>query len=177
MIIRPGGGDAPGAVAFAFIGAPAVIPLGMLTDRVNRTLLLAISLLLWALATGVTGAAISFAMLFGARLFLGIVAATTGPTAPSLIGDLVPSSKRGASFGYINSGQLIGDGIGFVLPVVVLGFLSWRWCFWILGIAGLALALFIVGAFFLGPGSGPRRGAHGRGLAGRLAALWSTTSQ
>nr|MDQ2831520.1 MFS transporter [Chloroflexota bacterium] len=99
MIIRPGGGDAPGAAAFAFIGAPAVIPLGMLTDRVNRTLLLAISLLLWALATGVTGAAISFAMLFGARLFLGVVAATTGPTTPSLVGDLVPSGKRGAAFG------------------------------------------------------------------------------
>jgi len=128
------------AAAFAFIGAPATIPLGMLVDRVNRTLLLAISLVLWALAMGVTGAAISFAMLFGARLFLGVVAATTGPTTPSLTGDLVPSSKRGAAFGFINSGQLVGDGVGFILPVVVLGFVSWRWCFWILGIAGLALA-------------------------------------
>jgi len=129
------------ASAFGFIGAPATILLGMLADRVNRTLLLAISLALWALAMGATGAAISFAMLFGARLFLGVVAATTGPTTPSLTGDLVPSGKRGAAFGFINSGQLVGDGVGFVLPVVVLGFLSWRWCFWILGIAGVALAV------------------------------------
>ena len=128
------------AAAFGFIGAPATIPLGMLVDRVNRTVLLAISLVLWALAMGVTGAAISFAMLFGARLFLGVVAATTGPTTPSLTGDLVPSSQRARAFGFINSGQLVGDGIGFILPVVVLGFLSWRWCFWILGIAGVALA-------------------------------------
>ena len=128
------------AAAFGFIGAPATIPLGMLVDRVNRTVLLAISLVLWALAMGATGAAISFAMLFGARLFLGVVAATTGPTTPSLTGDLVPSSQRARAFGFINSGQLVGDGVGFILPVVVLGFLSWRWCFWILGIAGVALA-------------------------------------
>jgi predicted MFS family arabinose efflux permease len=129
------------AAAFAIVGAIATIPFGMLTDHVKRTLLLAISLLVWAAAVGITGAAISFAMLFGTRLFLGVVAAVSGPTIPSLTGDLVPGGNRGRGFGYITTGQLIGEGIGFLLPLLVLGFLSFRWCFWILAVGGVALAV------------------------------------
>lgn len=129
------------AAAFSFVGAGATIPLGILTDRVHRTFLLALSLMLWCVALGFVGAAVSFGMLFGARLFLGVVAATSGPTTPSLIGDLVPASQRGEVLGFINSGQLIGVGIGFVLPVVITAFFSWRWTFWLLAIAGVALAV------------------------------------
>jgi nitrate/nitrite transporter NarK len=45
--------------AFGVVGALATIPLGMLTDRVKRTLLLAISLAIWAVASAATGTAVS----------------------------------------------------------------------------------------------------------------------
>jgi predicted MFS family arabinose efflux permease len=76
--------------AFGIVGAGAALPLGVLTDRVARTRLLALSLALWAGAEALVGGAASFALLVGLRLLLGVVAATTGPTVPSLTGDLVP---------------------------------------------------------------------------------------
>lgn len=127
--------------AFAVVGAGATIPLGILTDKTNRTILLALSLVVWSVAVGVVGAAVSFAMLLGVRLLLGAVAAASGPTTPSLTGDVVPVGQRGKARGFIDSGQLVGAGVGFVLPVIVLAFLSWRWCFWILALGGAALAL------------------------------------
>ncbi len=129
------------AAASGIVGTIATIPIGILTDRVKRTRVLAISLMPWAVAMVATGAAISFVMLFGARLLLGAVAATTGPAVPSLTGDLVPADKRARALGFISSGQLIGTGLGFVLAAVVTAFLSFRWCFWLLAIAGAVLAL------------------------------------
>jgi MFS family permease len=129
------------AATFSFVGAAATIPLGMLVDRLKRTWLLALSLVIWAAAMGATGAAVSFAMLFGARLLLGAVSATTGPTVPSLTGDLVRAGKRAKALGFIDSGQLIGTGIGFLLAALVTSFLSFRWCFWLLGIGGAGLAV------------------------------------
>lgn len=129
------------AAAFSFVSAGATIPIGILADRVSRIRLLAVGLLIWVAAIGATGAAITFAMLLGSRLLLGVVSATTGPTAPSLVGDLVPARARARTMGVINSGQLLGSGVGLLLPVMVLSVLSFRWCFWLLGIAGAVLAL------------------------------------
>jgi len=129
------------AAVSGLVGALATIPIGMLVDRVNRTMLLAVSLLLWAVAVSLVGAAVSFAMLFGVRLLLGVVAAVTGPATPSLTGDLVPADQRGRALGFITSGQLVGDGVGYILPVIVTAFLSFRWNFWILGFAGAALSV------------------------------------
>lgn len=129
------------AGALAVVGALGTVPVGLLADRVDRTRVLAISLLLWSAAVGATGGALSFAMLFVAQLCVGVVAATAGPTLPSLIGDLVPANRRAHEFGYVDSGQLVGEGIGYVLPIVILTFLSFRWTFWVLGIASVALAL------------------------------------
>lgn len=129
------------ATAFSFVGAGATIPFGMLTDRYSRTMLLAVSLVLWGVALVFVGAAVSFAILFVARLFLGVVSAISGPATPSLIGDLVPASERGEALGFITGGQLIGGGIGLLLPVIITAFTSWRWAFWLLAVAGIALAV------------------------------------
>jgi MFS family permease len=129
------------AAAFSAVGAVATIPLGMLVDRLKRTWLLALSLVVWAAAMGATRAAVSFAMLFAARLLLGAVSATTGPTIPSLTGDFVRAGRRAKALGFIDSGQLIGTGIGFLLAALVTSFLSFRWCFWLLGMGGAGLAV------------------------------------
>lgn len=128
------------SAAFLFVGAGAALPMGMLTDRISRTALLAGSFALWAAAIGVVGASVSFAMFFGARVLLGIVSAASGPTIPSLVGDIVPTARRGRALGIVNGGLLAGLGIGYILPATIASLVSWRWCFWLLGIAGAALA-------------------------------------
>ncbi|MGH2409641.1 MAG: MFS transporter, partial [Chloroflexota bacterium] len=129
------------AAASNVVAAIATIPLGVLTDRARRTMLLAICLTIWAAAVGIAGASVSLAMFFAARLLLGSVAAITGPAVPSLIGDLVPATHRARAFGLVESGQLVGSGLGFILAAVITAFVSFRWCFWLLGVAGALLAV------------------------------------
>lgn len=128
------------ASSYLFVGAIVAIPIGMLTDRINRTALLAVSFLLWSVATGVAGAATVFALFLGARLLLGFASASYGPITPSLVGDLVPAAQRGGALGKINLGFLVGLALGYILPAVLTSFVSWRWCFWLLAIAGACLA-------------------------------------
>ena len=144
------------AAAFAFVGAGASVPMGIFVDRTRRMLLLGLSLIVWAGAMVLTGVAISFVMLFVARLLLGSVAATTGPAVPSLTGDLVPAGERGKALGFIESGQLLGAGAGLILAASITAFLSFRWCFWLLAGAGVVLAV----AFFR-IHEPPRTGAAG----------------
>lgn len=70
----------------AVTGAVFTIPSGILTDRTRRIRLLAGSIVLWAVATGLSGAASSYAWLLAARVALGAVTATTGPAVASLTG-------------------------------------------------------------------------------------------
>lgn len=144
------------ATVFVVVAAPATLGFGIFTDRWNRTLLLALSLVIWVIGEGLTGAAISFGMLIGVRILLGVVSAASGPTTPSLIGDLVPATERSRALSSIDAGSLIGDGVGFVLPAIILGFASWRWNFWVLAAFGALLAV----AFWLLP-EPQRVGAEG----------------
>lgn len=122
------------------LGALATLPMGVLTDRVNRTRLLCWAIVAWSVAMVVAGAAQSYLTLLLTRLALGIVIATAGPVVASLTGDLIPAADRARVYGFIMSGQLIGAGIGFVVSGNVAALLSWRYSFWILVLPGLVLA-------------------------------------
>ena len=122
------------------IGAVAALPVGSLTDRVNRTRLLVGAIVIWSLAMVVSGAAQSFLMLLITRVALGAVVATAGPVVASLTGDLFPAAERGRIFGFILTGELAGAGIGLLVSGNVAAALSWRYSFWVLAVPGLALA-------------------------------------
>jgi predicted MFS family arabinose efflux permease len=122
------------------IGAVATLPLGVLTDRINRTRLLSVAIIVWSAAMVVSGLSSSYLMLLLTRLALGGVVATAGPVIASLAGDLFPAVERGRMYGYILSGELIGTGIGFLVSGDVAAVLSWRYSFWVLAVPGFVLA-------------------------------------
>jgi len=122
------------------VGAVATLPIGALTDRINRTNLLAGAILIWSVAMVVSGASTSFEMLLLTRLALGAVVATAGPTVASLTGDLFPAAERGRIYGFILTGELIGTGIGFLVSGDIAAVLSWRYAFWVLAVPGVILA-------------------------------------
>jgi MFS family permease len=124
----------------AGIGAIATLPMGVLVDRVTRTRVLWISILVWGLAMAASGASVSFLMLLLSRLALGAVVATATPAVASLVGDFFPAAERGVVYGYILIGELLGAGIGYLVGGTVAGPLSWRFAFWILAIPALLLA-------------------------------------
>jgi len=108
------------------VGAAGTVPVGALTDRVTRTRLLALSISLWAGATVLSAMATSFAWLLAARVVLGVVTATAGPTVASLTGDFFPAAERGRIYGWIVSGELTGVAMGLVISGIVAEAAGWR---------------------------------------------------
>lgn len=127
------------ASAFSVVGGLATIPAGILTDRTRRTLVLAAAVSLWGIAMFATGAATTFLFLISARVFLGAVTATARPVLFSITGDVFPAKARGRALGVIGSGEIVGNGIGFLVAGSVAAFLSWRGVFWLLGGLGFGL--------------------------------------
>jgi predicted MFS family arabinose efflux permease len=131
------------ASAFSVVGAIATVPVGTLTDRVRRMSLLSWSIVGWAAAMALAGSAWTFAFLVTARLALGALTATGGPTTISLVGDAFPEGARARALGVIESGELIGSGVGLLLAGVAVALVSWRLGFWALGVLGAAVALWV----------------------------------
>jgi predicted MFS family arabinose efflux permease len=126
------------------VGALATLPAGALTDRVNRTRMLAAAVLTWSLALAVGGLAASYLMLVCTRVAGGAVVATAGPVTASLIGDYFPVAERGRVYGTILSGELVGTAVGLVLSGDVAAAWSWRFAFGLMAAAGVALAWVIL---------------------------------
>ncbi len=122
------------------IGALAVIPVGLLVDRVRRVPMLAASIVLWSVATLVGALAGSYSSLLLTRVGLGAVAATAGPAIASLTGDYFPSPERGRVYGYILSGEIAGTAVGFLISGTVASVISWRVAFVLLALPGFFLA-------------------------------------
>ncbi|MBO0732214.1 MAG: MFS transporter, partial [Acidimicrobiaceae bacterium] len=125
----------------AVVAAIASVPFGILVDKVNRTRLLGLAIILWGVAMVWSATVGSFGKLLLARLFLGIVTAVAGPVVASLVGDYFPSSERGRVYGWILTGELLGAGVGFAVTGDIAA-LSWRAAFVILAIPTFILARF-----------------------------------
>jgi MFS family permease len=126
----------------SLVAAVASVPFGALADRVRRTRLLGISIIVWGLAMVWSATAPDFGRLLLARLFLGVVTATAGPVVASLIGDYFDSGERGKIYGYVLTGELLGAGIGFAVTGDIAA-LSWRAAFVILAIPAFFLARYV----------------------------------
>lgn len=122
------------------VGALFVLPVGLLVDRIRRMPLLAISIVLWSLASLVSGLAGSYGTLLLTRLALGAVTATAGPAIASLTGDYFPAAERGRVYAYILGGEIAGTAAGFIVSGTVASVISWRAAFILLGIPGFFLA-------------------------------------
>jgi MFS family permease len=126
----------------AVVAAVASIPFGLLADRVRRTRLLGLAIIVWGLAMVWSATAPDFDRLLLARLFLGIVTAVAGPVVASLIGDYFDSGERGRIYGYVLTGELLGAGLGFAVTGDIAS-LSWRAAFVILAIPAFFLARYV----------------------------------
>ncbi|MBV9194489.1 MAG: MFS transporter [Solirubrobacterales bacterium] len=122
------------------VGAVFTIPVGMLVDRAKRMPMLAISIVLWSLASLLSAFAGSYSSLLLTRLVLGAVTATAGPAIASLTGDYFPASERGRVYAYILGGEIAGTAVGFTISGTVASLIDWRAAFVLLAIPGFFLA-------------------------------------
>lgn len=141
--------------ASSLVMAIATLPYGWLIDRVSRTHLLSIVIVLWGVAMAITASATSFVYLIAARAALGLVIAAATPAVASLVGDFFDPAQRGKIYGYILSGELLGAGLGYLMAGE-LADISWR-----AGFCSLAVVAFLL-AWFVKRLPDPPRGGSGR---------------
>jgi MFS family permease len=122
------------------VGAAFTIPVGLLVDRSKRMPLLAVSIVLWSIASLLSAFASTYSTLLLTRLALGAVAATAGPAIASLTGDYFPAAERGKIWAYILGGEIAGSAVGFIISGSVASLIDWRAAFVLLAIPGFFLA-------------------------------------
>ena len=116
---------------------------GRLGDRGSRTRPIAIGVLIWSLATGLSGLAHNYAQLLGARAVVGIGEAAYGTIAPSLLADYFVRRTRGRAFAVFNMAIPVGAALGYIVGGIVLVHYGWREAFYVAGIPGIVLAAWI----------------------------------
>jgi MFS family permease len=144
--------------AFAIFYGVLGLPIGFLTDRVNRRSLVAAGISIWSAATMMCGVATGYWGLFAARVGVGAGEASLSPAGISMIADYFPPVARGKAFGVFAIGTSLGVGMSLLLGGVAIEFAGhlreigptwlaalapWKIVFFLIGAPGL-----LVGAIF-----------------------------
>jgi MFS transporter, Spinster family, sphingosine-1-phosphate transporter len=115
---------------------------GWLGDRTRRWMLVGIGVIVWSLASGASGLAPTFLILFLTRCVVGVGEAAYGPVAPAVISDLYPVEKRGQTLAWFYAAIPVGSALGYVVGGQVTAWTGdWRWAFYVLVPPGLILGV------------------------------------
>lgn len=129
--------------AFAIFYATLGLPIARLADRYSRKLIITVSLSIFSVMTMLCGLASSFAMLFAARIGVGIGEAGTSPASYSIISDRFEQERRSTAMGILSLGGNVGLLLGFVAGGYIAANWGWRSAFLVAGLPGMLLALMI----------------------------------
>ena len=114
---------------------------GLLADRISRWIIVGLAVILWSLASGCSGLAATFAILFATRIFVGIGEGGYGPAAPTILSELFPTERRGRIMAIFYTAIPVGSALGYVIGGLVGAHLGWRWAFYLVTPPGLLLGL------------------------------------
>jgi MFS family permease len=117
---------------------------GSLGDRGIRTRVLAAGAVIWSVATSLSGFAQNFLMLLLARGAIGVGEAAYVTVSASLLADYFPRERRGRAFAVFYLAIPVGSALGFIVGGLMEKHFGWRSAFFIAGIPGLLLALWVL---------------------------------
>jgi MFS family permease len=113
---------------------------GWLANRTSRWLLVGIGVIIWSLASGGSGLASAYLLMFITRCFVGIGEAAYGPVAPDMISDLYPVKNRGRVLAWFYAAIPFGGALGYALGAGAMSATgSWRTAFYLVVPPGLLL--------------------------------------
>jgi MFS family permease len=115
--------------------------LGLLADRFSRWIIVGSAVILWSVASGGSGLAATFAILFATRICVGIGEGGYGPAAPTILSDLFPIETRGRVMAIFCAAIPVGSALGYVIGGLIGAHLGWRWAFYLVSPPGLLLGL------------------------------------
>jgi MFS family permease len=127
------------------LGYVGVLPLiGRIADLRGRVPVLLGCLLIFAIGSVVTAAAVDLPTVVAGRLIQGIGGGGLIPPTLALVADLWPPERRGLPLGVVGAMQELGSVLGPLYGAAVLSAASWRAIFWINAVVGVLLALGMV---------------------------------
>lgn len=132
------------ASVFLIVYTLAAPMFGSRGDRGIRTRVLAAGAVLWSVATSLSGFAQNFLMLLFARGLIGVGEAAYVTVSASLLADYFPRDRRSRAFAVFYLAIPVGSALGYVVGGLIDKHLGWRWAFFIAGIPGLLLALWVL---------------------------------
>ncbi len=127
--------------AFFIVYMLASPPIGWLADRYSRRRIIAAGVVLWSLATLLSGWAPTYDWLLAARALVGIGEAAYACIVPAVIGDLFNSRQRSRALAVFNAAIPVGMALGYILGGWVAARWGWRSVFYVGAVPGLLLAL------------------------------------
>ncbi len=140
--------------AFTVVYAVLAIPMGQLVDSLSRKKILAVGVGVWSLFTGASGLAAGFGSFMVARMGVGVGEASCTPAATSMIGDLMPESKRAKAYSVFMLGLPLGTFVALALVGYIAAEYGWRIAFLVAAVPGITVALMLLGC------REPARGVH-----------------
>jgi MFS transporter, Spinster family, sphingosine-1-phosphate transporter len=131
----------PAFMLVYMIAAPAF---GAWGDRGSRTRPIALGVLVWSLATVLSGLARSYPQLLAGRAVVGIGEAAYVAIAPALLADCFTRAARGRVYAVLNMAIPVGAALGYIVGGLVSVHFGWRAAFFVAGVPGLVLALTVL---------------------------------
>ncbi|PFH19365.1 MFS transporter [Burkholderia sp. JKS000303] len=131
--------------AFAYSYAVCQVFGGWIADRFGARITLIGCGLIWVASTFMTGLVHSLALLFAARLLLGIGEGATLPAQARAITHWFSRERRGVVQGFTHSFSRLGNAVTPPIVAALMTWLSWRAAFFVIGAVTLVwLAWWIV---------------------------------
>lgn len=127
-------------LAFAAFFATLGVPLAALADRTNRRAILAVSILVWSVATVFCGLAGSFAWLLLARVGTAVGQSGATPASHSLIADYFPTQRMATAMAIFSLGAPLGTAFAGMWGGYGNDIWGWRITIMLAGLPGLLLA-------------------------------------
>ena len=130
-------------LAYLLTVTTMVVGVGRLGDVTGRRRLLLAGILLFTVASGLSGAAPTLWLLIAARAAQGLGAAVMVTLTMAFVGETVPKARTGSAMGLLGTMSAIGTALGPSLGGVLIAGLGWRAIFLVnvpLGILAFLLA-------------------------------------
>ncbi|TCP95853.1 putative MFS family arabinose efflux permease [Sphingomonas sp. PP-F2F-A104-K0414] len=122
----------------------AAVAMGSLSDRIGRRKVMLPAILIFSIASGLSGLAAGFTSLLLIRGFMGIAEGAFCPTSFASTAEASNPSRIGFNQGLQQSMfALFGLGFGPILATWLLGFTSWRGVFAIVMLPGVILTVLL----------------------------------
>lgn len=134
------------SAAFSFAWAIAGLFMGSLSDRIgHRKAILVVATIVFSCASVLSGFAVGFAALIGARMLMGIAEGGIMPITQTLITTEVSAERRGLAHGIAQNvgANLLANFLGPIVIVAIAVALDWRKAFMLVALPGFLMALLI----------------------------------